>query len=205
MRLTKFRIKNFKSIVDTGYCSFGSDMTILVGKNESGKTATLEALRFFNRTIQRISEDAFPLDGSDGDPSVEIWFRLEQKEMDAIQEDSGVKLSEKAVNYMTNNGLGVIKNSRGKYALSDECIDGLFREENGGTSQEQIKHIRSAKEKLQALLRGPRVPSIDFESSHENIQKESKELIRAVKSFLDRKSTRLNSSHIPLSRMPSSA
>ena len=185
MRLTKFRIKNFKSIIDTGYCSFGSDMTILVGKNESGKTATLEALRYFNRTIQRVTEDAFPLDGNDRDPSVEIWFRLEREEIDAIQEDSGVKLSPKALSYITANGLGLIKNSRGRYVLSGECVDGLFREETGGgTYQEQIKHIKTAKERLQELLNGPRIPSIDFTSGNENIQNESKELIKVVKSFL---------------------
>ena len=60
MRLIKFRIKNFKSIIDTGYCSFASDLTILVGKNESGKTATLEALRYFNKNLQRVPEDVFP-------------------------------------------------------------------------------------------------------------------------------------------------
>ena len=184
MRLSKFRIKNFKSIVDTGYCSFASDLTILIGKNESGKTATLEALRYFNKNIQRVSEDVFPLDGSDRDPSVEIGFRLEHEEINAIQEDTGAKLSEKAVSYILGNGLGVIKNSRGKYGLNEECIDRLFREEAGTTYEDQIKHIKSAKERLQELLKGPQVPAIHFESGGENIQRESKDLIRVVKSYL---------------------
>ncbi|MCK5012628.1 MAG: AAA family ATPase [Candidatus Omnitrophica bacterium] len=184
MRLSKFRIKNFKSIVDTGYCSFASDLTILIGKNESGKTATLEALRYFNKNIQRVSEDVFPLDGSDKDPSVEIGFRLEHEEINAIQEDTGAKLSEKAVSYILGNGLGVIKNSRGKYGLNEECIDRLFREEAGTTYEDQIKHIKSAKERLQELLKGPQVPAIHFESGGENIQRESKDLIRVVKSYL---------------------
>ncbi len=183
MRLTKFRIKNFKSITDTGYCTFASDLTILVGKNESGKTATLEALKYFNKTIQRVPENAFPLDGLDRDPSVEIWFQLTQEEVNGIQEDSGSQLSDKALSCIRNKGIGIIKNSRGRYILCDESTDGLFREE-GGTYKEQIKHIKTAKERLQELLQGPRVPAIDFTADNENIQRESKELIKTVKTFL---------------------
>ena len=185
MRLTKFRIKNFKSIIDTGYCFFGSDMTILIGKNESGKTATLEALRYFNRSFHKAPEDAFPLDAPGQEPSVEIWMRLERDEIDTLVNEGGTQLSEKAADYLLTYGIGMIKNSRGEYSLNDECIDALFREESGpGTFQEQIKHIKTAKDKLQDLLKGPRVPSIDFESGQENIQREAKELIRVVKSYL---------------------
>jgi AAA15 family ATPase/GTPase len=45
MRLLSFRIKNFRSIIDTGWVHFSTDnVTALVGQNESGKTAILEAL-----------------------------------------------------------------------------------------------------------------------------------------------------------------
>jgi energy-coupling factor transporter ATP-binding protein EcfA2 len=43
MRLTRARVTNFRSIDDSGWVSFG-DTTCLVGKNESGKTAFLQAL-----------------------------------------------------------------------------------------------------------------------------------------------------------------
>ena len=43
MRLTNVRITNFKSIEDSGEFSIG-DVTCLVGKNEAGKTAILQAL-----------------------------------------------------------------------------------------------------------------------------------------------------------------
>ena len=81
MKLTKFRIQNFKSIIDSGYCTFASDLTILVGKNESGKTATLEALQYFNKDILSPPEDAFPIDGSSNDLQVEICFSLERGEI----------------------------------------------------------------------------------------------------------------------------
>jgi hypothetical protein len=170
--------------MDTGVCALGTDLTILVGKNESGKTATLEALKYFDKAAVTAPDDAFPLDGSDREPSVEMWFRLTQDEISGLQQNSGVKLSEKALNGLERDGIGLVKNSRGRYWLSDECVERLFQEESGNTYQEQIKHIKSAKERLQELLNGPRIPAIDFTSTHENIQEKSKELIRVVKSFL---------------------
>lgn len=49
MKLISFRIKNFKSIIDTGVCkiSDSDNIVILAGQNESGKTAVLQALDFF--------------------------------------------------------------------------------------------------------------------------------------------------------------
>jgi predicted ATP-dependent endonuclease of OLD family len=45
MKLLAFRIKNFRSIVDTKWCPFSRDhVTVLVGQNESGKTSILDAL-----------------------------------------------------------------------------------------------------------------------------------------------------------------
>jgi energy-coupling factor transporter ATP-binding protein EcfA2 len=43
MKLTAIRVTHFKSVLDSEWFSVG-DLTCLVGKNESGKTAILEAL-----------------------------------------------------------------------------------------------------------------------------------------------------------------
>jgi ABC-type ATPase involved in cell division len=48
MRINAFRIKNYRSIIDTGLCYLSADhITALIGQNESGKTSVLEALRSF--------------------------------------------------------------------------------------------------------------------------------------------------------------
>lgn len=48
MKLTAFRIKNFRSIVDSTWNSLSPDnITSLIGQNESGKTSVLEALKSF--------------------------------------------------------------------------------------------------------------------------------------------------------------
>lgn len=47
MRLTHVTVSNFKSVEDSGEFSIG-DVTCLVGKNEAGKTALLQALDRLN-------------------------------------------------------------------------------------------------------------------------------------------------------------
>lgn len=48
MRLAKARIKGYRSIKDTGFFDIENDKTILVGPNEAGKTAILQALNKLN-------------------------------------------------------------------------------------------------------------------------------------------------------------
>ena len=45
MRLNAFKIKNFRSIVDTGFRDLSPDgISLIVGQNESGKSSILEAM-----------------------------------------------------------------------------------------------------------------------------------------------------------------
>jgi len=62
MKLKKFRIKNYKSIKDSDWCWLASDVTTLAGKNESGKSGILEALRDFDTDIATVPDEAMPLD-----------------------------------------------------------------------------------------------------------------------------------------------
>lgn len=48
MRLIKARVQGYRSIVDTGYFDVENGKTILVGPNEAGKTAILQALQKLN-------------------------------------------------------------------------------------------------------------------------------------------------------------
>ncbi len=48
MKIRAFHIKNYRSIVDSGWCYLSHDnITALIGQNESGKTSVLESLRSF--------------------------------------------------------------------------------------------------------------------------------------------------------------
>ena len=73
MKLNAFRIRNFRSIVDTGWQSISPDnITCLIGQNESGKTSILEGLKvFYTGTI---SEDVLRSDLSLPEVSCKIQY-----------------------------------------------------------------------------------------------------------------------------------
>ncbi len=89
MKLTKFQISNYKSIKDSGWCFTTNDVTVLAGKNESGKTAALEALRDFDKSINTFPEAVFPLEEvSNHNPTVSILFSLDAEEQNSILENA---------------------------------------------------------------------------------------------------------------------
>ena len=47
MRLRSFQVKKFRNVVDSGEIAVAEQVTCLVGKNEAGKSALLEALYLF--------------------------------------------------------------------------------------------------------------------------------------------------------------
>lgn len=49
MYISKIRVKNFKSIKDTGYVQFSQGTFVLAGQNEAGKSSILEALETFEQ------------------------------------------------------------------------------------------------------------------------------------------------------------
>jgi len=81
MRLRAFRIRNYRSIIDTGWCFLAFDnITSLIGQNESGKTSVLEALKSFSE--RRISDDVLRSDLSY--PIIECTFELENETFQSI-------------------------------------------------------------------------------------------------------------------------
>lgn len=95
MKVKKFRIYNYKSIVDSGDCYPSASVTIFAGKNEAGKTSILEALVDFNIN-QKIREKAVPIveEGEvEPTPVVSITFDIGQADIREIFEDKGHQLS----------------------------------------------------------------------------------------------------------------
>lgn len=62
MRLSSFRIKNYKSIKDTGDIGVSdlNNIFVLAGQNESGKSAVLQALSNFEQSHNKFYEDSKP-------------------------------------------------------------------------------------------------------------------------------------------------
>jgi hypothetical protein len=91
MRLIAFRIRNFRSIVDTEWQNLSPDnITCLIGQNESGKTSVLEALKVFHSGI--ISEDVLRSDLSL--PEVSCRFSIPEGWLLKMTENPGAELTE---------------------------------------------------------------------------------------------------------------
>lgn len=91
MKLTAFRIKNFRSIVDTDWQNISPDnITCLIGQNESGKTSVLEGLRaFYSGTI---TEDVLRSDLAL--PEISCRFDIPSGWLVGITENPGTELKE---------------------------------------------------------------------------------------------------------------
>jgi len=116
MKIKKFRIKNYKSINDTGYCYTASDITIIAGKNESGKTAILEALHDFNKEIKTIPDSAKQLYGNKK-PSIEVCFEVDKNNLNNILKAAGISKNNVIINYILEEGITLCKSSDGKYDI----------------------------------------------------------------------------------------
>jgi ABC-type ATPase involved in cell division len=91
MKLTAFRIRNFRSIVDTGWQILSPDnITCLIGQNESGKTSVLEGLKVFYTGI--ITEDVLRSDLSL--PEVSCRFNIPEGWLLKVTDNPGTELKE---------------------------------------------------------------------------------------------------------------
>lgn len=97
MKLVKVQVRYFRNILDSTEVEVQDDVTCLVGKNESGKTAFLEALRRLNPAHGKPSfttgqhypawlEKKHRMQGQDLDKvkAVTAWFTLEQGDKDEL-------------------------------------------------------------------------------------------------------------------------
>ena len=79
MQLVAFRIRNFRSVIDTGWQELAHDnITSLIGQNESGKTSILEGLKAFHDG--NLIEDMLRSDLSL--PEVSCRFTFQQGEIE---------------------------------------------------------------------------------------------------------------------------
>ncbi|MFN8240585.1 MAG: AAA family ATPase [Bacteroidales bacterium] len=91
MKLSSFRIRNFRSIVDSGWQKLSPDnITCLIGQNESGKTSVLEGLRAFY--TGNISEDILRSDLTL--PEISCRFTIKEGWLLEVTESPGTEMRE---------------------------------------------------------------------------------------------------------------
>ena len=130
MRLVKFRIFNYKSILDSGDCYLASDITILAGKNESGKSNILESLRDFSPSIDRLANETKPLLNDDV-ASISLTFQLSNSDIATLLERLSTK-NKKLEDYLKNNTITMTREFPGSYAIDDNLqsvLSGIFPSE----------------------------------------------------------------------------
>ena len=89
MKIQKVRIKNYKSIIDSGDCYFTNDITIFAGKNESGKTSILEALYDFN-TDRVIKDTVKPIKNDKDISEISVTFEISKNDLNEIFSNIGL-------------------------------------------------------------------------------------------------------------------
>jgi AAA15 family ATPase/GTPase len=140
MKIEKFRVKNYKSIIDSMDCYPGGGITILAGKNEAGKTSLLEALEDFNIERQ-IRAAAKPIQDHEALPAISITYRVDEKTLNEICKACGA-LSK----YISNEEklIDIEKVYPNKYSVNDEFISTLpkcYPKELKTITQEVKAHI----------------------------------------------------------------
>ena len=179
MRLIKFRITNYKSIKDTGYCWLASDLTTLAGKNESGKSAILESLRDFDTDIEKMPDEALPLDES-GKPIIEMCFIIDKTTIDEIAKETNITIGKDIRNLITNSGLKILKHYDGSYSLDDE-ISELLNKQRNEANQQHIKNIQEIIDELDKIEQLTGVSKPKFDDAVEVIQQTTTQYIEQVK------------------------
>ena len=227
MKLIATRVKEYKSIWDSNDFEIG-DITCLVGKNEAGKTALLEALYKLNPIISTDSEfdvtNDYPraevsdyeedVSEENREPAtvVEGTFELQGDDMEAITSLFGKKaLKNKKLTlsrkYPDSRGSVTSTRTFSLEANKDESIKYLIQKAN--IPADLQKKLTEAMDDVAAML--DLIATVEATEDTKRLTKILKVIQEHDVSWyiynklLDRKSTRLNSSHIPLSRMPSSA
>ena len=152
MKLIKFRILDYKSIKDSGWCWLASDVTTLAGKNESGKSSILEALRDFGTNTDVVPENAMPID-RDNRPIMELCFEVETRMLMDVSRKARVVIHKEARAYLLQNNLTLKKYHDGRYDLED-TVNGLLNkrcEERNKRSIVLIENTTRAMSKVEMI------------------------------------------------------
>ncbi len=162
MKIVKFRIKNYKSIIDSGDCYLTDTITILAGKNESGKTSILEALEDFD-VDKNIRDEAKPIKNEQAVPQILITFEFSQDEVKEMFGD--LELDKKANSGLT---IEITKSYPNQYNISDESLvasgilDKSLTEKIKKRLEKLTKDIGDIHSKYPQL--GSALPGIDIEN-----------------------------------------
>lgn len=174
MRIHSVRIKNYKSITDSGFWTLASDITVLAGKNESGKTAILEALRDFDPAVERLPDGALPLHDT-AEPSVVVSLIPSPDELELLLSQCNATMPSRQMDQIYERGIIVSKKRDGEYSLEtaftevlDSKVLDASRKKAGewlGVISEIVKRLTASNISLPPLLQANSLALQDVEAS----------------------------------------
>lgn len=177
MRLIKFQIEDYKSITSNAPCWLANDITILAGKNESGKTTILEALNDFEKTCDSLDEETLSLESIEKEPTLELWFEPTDELWNTIFEDIGINPTSECEEYKNKNGIPLVRGFDGSYSFGDEFEDLL----DETTSSKRNEILTEIQHQLETLKSGhasfSELADIKDSSSFSNFNKEVKSIL----------------------------
>lgn len=184
MRLRRVQIQTYRSIVDSGPVDIEEGVTVIIGKNEQGKSTFLKAIEAFNYQKQFTPSD-FPNhlrptleDRSSTEiPITTLWFAIEpadRKKLSVVIQALDKATEIKAVKHYGNNYRFSLVDPDGERPLE-------FAEPNLAAQLEQLQRIgRELREKLHA--HGQRLPP--FAENNDRIDQLTSSLVDARNSDL---------------------
>lgn len=137
MKITRFRIKNYKSIIDTGDCILDQKITIFAGKNESGKSTILEALSDFD-VKKTIDKNKIPITNGDSELKLQIiiTFEISKKEFSHCFQNKN-----------WTDELEIIKSFPNTYNFSEKTKNKLKITNNLEETENKLKTINNSQKK----------------------------------------------------------
>lgn len=187
VKLVKFRIKNYKSIKDTGDCYLANGITVLAGKNESGKTSILEALEDFD-TDKKVRQEAVPIQDSSLKPLITLTFCISKEEFREIHE--GIIIGEKEVE------ISITKDFENQYAIDNAAT---FFSKTLQKNEKRMKEFEKHTREVNKILTKHEIPitlipltienfsevSTQISSLKQKIEPHSAKLIEEEKTKID--------------------
>ncbi len=145
MEIKSFRIKNYRSIKDGCVCYLsGDNITILAGKNESGKTAILEALEDFG-TEKEIRKEAIPYHNPEAVPEIAMTFEIDKETIQEISEKIDFELET-----LKSSKIEIIKKYQIGYSVSEDSKK-ILGISDGRISKNKEKEIADTYKRIKKI------------------------------------------------------
>ena len=169
MKVSRIHIKNFRSIVDSGEVEIEPSVTVLIGKNEQGKTNFLKGVKAFNTDhlftpgdLPNHLRPSLETQKPSEIPIVTLWFSLDPQDRQKLKGVDGIDsaLEVKCSKHYDNSYYFWLVSDGGEESLKFIPLD----------FSSPISQIKAAATTLKAnlLAHGQRVP--EFAANNEKIE-----------------------------------